>query len=101
MRTTWVIAAMVGLSGASFGETFSGTPTKDNTLYESPTGATSNGAGGSIFAGVTNTGDIRRALLQFDLSSIPAGATVTSATLRVTKDRQGPGGAPTLAVHRV
>lgn len=76
-------------------------PVRDNTLIESPTGGISNGAG-SLFAGTTNTGERRRALLQFDLTdTIPSGALVTAATLRLTQDRQGPGGPATLNLHRI
>ncbi len=39
----------------------------DNTLYESTDGSISNGLG-QIFTGVTNNGDIRRAILKFDLT---------------------------------
>jgi len=59
------------------------TPSKDNTLIESSTGTLSNGQG-PLFVGRTNQPvgqSIRRALMAFDFSSIPAGATVTSATL--------------------
>jgi hypothetical protein len=41
---------------------------KDNTIY-SENNARSNGSGDYIFAGVTNAGNLRRALLHFDLSS--------------------------------
>lgn len=101
MKTFWVIAAVAGVSSSLVAETFTAAPAKDNTLFQSIDGSTSNGAGGSIFAGTTNVGELRRALLQFDLSDIPHGSFVTGATLRITKDRQGPGGAPSLAVHRV
>jgi len=55
---------------------------RDNTLYESPTGHLSNGAGVSMFVGRTNIGLNRRAVLNFDVAgAIPAGATITSASL--------------------
>ncbi len=65
------------------------TPSKDNTLYESQTGAASNGAGIHLYAGLTNqTSDpLRRALLAFDLTSIPAGSTITAATLDLVVTR--------------
>lgn len=69
---------------------------RDNTLYESEAGALSNGAGDYLFAGRTNhapnslenpsdrRGLFRRALLAFDVAaSVPAGAIVTSAELRL------------------
>ena len=55
---------------------------KDNTLYEDGTGSLSNGAGQFLFAGKTNVNTIRRALIAFDVAgTIPAGSTITSATL--------------------
>lgn len=71
-------------------------PIKDNTLYESATGVLSNGKGISMFAGRTNTntnpdGLIRRALIKFDLTSIPAGSTITAVTLTMRCDKASPG----------
>lgn len=65
------------------------TPTKDNTLYESTAGDTSNGAGQYFFAGKTSRdGSIRRGLLAFDLSSkLPVSATIVSATLQLHMSR--------------
>src|SRR5919205_2968219 len=59
----------------------------DNTIY-SENNNVSNGAGQNFFAGVTNRGAIRRALLRFDLSAIPAGAVVSSATLNLYVNRK-------------
>ena len=72
---------------------------KDNTLYESATGSLSNGAGERFFAGKTNQGSIRRGLIAFDLSGIPAGATITNAALTLHLS-QGGGGTPTVSLHR-
>ena len=50
---------------------------RDNTLYESSTGSLSNGSGTYLFAGRTDvSSELRRGLLYFDLSSIPAGSNV-------------------------
>lgn len=55
---------------------------KDNTLYQSATGALSNGAGPYMFAGRNGALEIRRGLVGFDVdASIPAGATITAARL--------------------
>ena len=65
---------------------------KDNTLYFSSTGAFSNGAGEHFFAGATNTSDIRRGLIAFNIaSSVPAGATVTAVALTLHMSRSQPG----------
>ena len=75
-------------------------PSKDNTLYEIPDGSLSNGAGIHLFAGVTGSGGLRRALLAFDIASqIPAGSHVTRAVLTVS-GAGGPGITP-MSLHRV
>ena len=56
---------------------------KDNSVFsEQPNN--SSGHGVSLFSGVTNLGDPRRALIAFDVSSVPAGATVSSAQVQLT-----------------
>ena len=77
-------------------------PARDNTLYEDATGALSNGAGPTLFAGRTNqiSFSIRRGLLAFDLSSIPAGSTITGAQL-VLHVGQGSATPRTTTLHRV
>ncbi len=61
-------------------DTVSLAASRDNTLFEE-SGLLSNGAGDYLFAGRTLIGDARRALLYFDMSSIPAGSTILSARL--------------------
>jgi len=78
---------------------------KDNTLYESATGALSNGVGAHMFAGRTGqaSGSIRRALVAFDVAgSIPAGSTVKAVTLHLYMSRTNSEAcARTVALHRV
>src|SRR5207244_3726302 len=66
-------------------------PSKDNTLYQSATGALSNGAGPTMFAGTTNaTGGnaIRRGVIAFNVAgSVPAGATINGVTLTLAVDK--------------
>ncbi len=58
-------------------------PDKDNTLYESASGDVSNGAGDYLFFGQTNQGDLRRALISFDVASaLQPGDSVTNVLLR-------------------
>ena len=63
-------------------------PSQDNTLIGPGSGANSNGSGDGIYAGQIGffggSEVIRRGLLQFDLSEIPATATITSVTLNVS-----------------
>ncbi len=79
------------------------TPNRDNSMFAENNN--SNGTGG-LFVGVTagNQGtSIRRALVQFDIaSSIPAGSTINSVTLRVERVIGGPNsGADVLSIHPV
>jgi hypothetical protein len=62
-------------------------PLKDNTLYEDPAGSLSDGKGSYLYAGMTNANSTRRGLLAFDLSSIPAGSTVTAVRFTVHVSR--------------
>jgi hypothetical protein len=63
-------------------------PSKDNTLYESPSGGFSNGAGQHFFAGKTLTDEIRRALIAFPIAeNIPDGAVIVEASLTLFMSR--------------
>ena len=56
--------------------------TGDNTLYESSTGAISNGAGAHFFAGINGRGEHRRGVIKFDIAdNIPAGSAIDSVSL--------------------
>jgi hypothetical protein len=64
------------------------TPTRDATIFSvATTGA--NGAGSSMFVGQNGLGENRRALVAFDLTTIPANATVTNVTLQLVCTRVG------------
>lgn len=63
---------------------------KDNTLYESETGALSSGAGPSFFVGRTNqaAASIRRGLVAFDVARhVPRGSRINSVTLTLLMSR--------------
>lgn len=90
------------LSGSStLGATITLTAAADVTLYEDATGALANGGGESIFAGRTgfNNNTIRRGLLLFDVTPIPAGATITGASLQLTVLQANSGDEP-MSLHR-
>jgi len=83
--------------------TISLTAVADNTLYESDTGALSNGAGQHIYVGKTGAiagNKIRRAVVEFDLSAIPAGSTINTATLTLNVSRSN-NGAQSVTLHRL
>lgn len=75
-------------------------PTADATLY-AQSGAIANGAGEFLFSGRILDGSRRRALLRFDVAgAVPAGATVTAATLQLSVTRTTSGEVP-MHLHRV
>ena len=79
-------------------------PNRDTTILSDYT-ANSNGKGGHIFSGkidesVGGGHYYRRALLRFDLTSIPTNATVQSASLTLTTTRQLNQDVP-FSIHRV
>lgn len=75
-------------------------PSKNNTLYESAEGNLSNGKGDYIFSGTTAIGDIRRTLLQFDVSGIPEGSQIENAELRLVMNKTI-SGAKSMTLHEV
>jgi hypothetical protein len=81
MIRTVCIAAVTGVLAASAGaDTLNVNANHDNTIYSELT-SNSNGAGGGIFVGANQQSSLRRGLVSFDLSSIPAGSVITGATL--------------------
>jgi hypothetical protein len=62
------------------------TSVADTTLFNE-NGTVAGGADDGVFVGVTRGGEVRRALLRFDLSGLPANAVVSAVTLQVTVTR--------------
>ncbi len=78
-------------------------PSKDNTLYQTSDGSTSNGAGQYFFVGRTNqtTDSLRRGVIQFDVAdNLPAGSVIVSATLQLTVSQTITGDQP-VQLHRL
>ena len=80
------------------GETLTFTPSADTTLYRE--NDNSNGAGEHVFAGLTNGGQERRALLRFDLEAMAAGTIVTQVELTLSLSRTS-SGAVRLSLYRL
>ncbi|MEQ8360344.1 MAG: T9SS type A sorting domain-containing protein [Cytophagales bacterium] len=77
-------------------------PDKDNTLYESASGDVSNGAGDYLFFGQTNQGDLRRALISFDVASaLQPGDSVTNVILRFEVSKVPNNTSRTTNIHTV
>lgn len=97
MKKELIFLSSILISTHSFGATLQVISSKDNTLYESATGATSNGIGSFTFIGKTGPNDginLRRTLTKFDVSAIPAGSTVNSVSVGFTISKAPPGAQP-------
>lgn len=101
MRAARSIGSSLALifAGAALADTVTLTAVADNTLYEDAAGALSNGSGQHVFAGTNASHMIRRACVRFDVSSIPPGSTINSATLTLHLSRSISGDLP-VNVHR-
>jgi spore coat protein A len=81
------LASTLFLGSASRADTVTVGPSQDNTIY-AENGTLSNGAGEHFFAGRTNDGNVRRALVAFDIAAaIPAGSTINSVSLTLHLSR--------------
>lgn len=80
-------AAATACARSALATTLALNPVKDNTIYENGDGIFSSGAGSFMFVGKTNNFGSRRGLMEFDLSTVPAGATITSASLKLIASR--------------
>lgn len=92
--------AVLTLSATAYADTVTLTAVADTTLY-SENGELSDGAGSYVFVGRAGIGGERRALLRFDLTGIPAGATITNVELQLAANTPADRGAVTVNVHRV
>lgn len=76
-------AGLLGLACSAWSDTVTLTPAKDATIFEE--GPDSAYGNGYLHVGKTTNGFLRRALIEFDISThIPAGATIDSVTLTLT-----------------
>lgn len=90
----FVLTALLAATGAAQTEV-SLHPVADATIYAE---GGANGTG-DLFAGNNNQGNARRALLRFDLSAIPADATITAASVTLTIVRGQGAGTNTLLLR--
>lgn len=97
-----ILAAVASIGAPAIADSVSVGPQKDNTLYETTTGNTSNGAGNFLFAGRNSqaTNSIRRGLVAFDFAAIPAGSIINSVSLTLHQDSTNPANA-TVSLHRL
>jgi hypothetical protein len=101
--TKYLFAAVLAAFAASHacGDQISLVPVADSSIYSEPFAVLTNGSGQYIFAGkVIRSEYVRRAILRFDLSSIPAGSTINAVALQLYMSRTIAGPLP-FALHRM
>jgi len=76
---------------ASYADVVTLVASKDASIFQNNPDY-SNGGGPGIFSGTSGTGSPRRALIAFDMTSIPAGAIITSVQLTLTLGQIANGG---------
>src|SRR5579884_3474559 len=95
-----VLAAVVSLGApAARGDLLTLTPAQDTSIFSD--NDNSLGRGTSMYVGRTNGTPLRRALLEFDLSTVPVGAAVSAVTLKLHVNKAGPGPAEMVVLHRL
>jgi hypothetical protein len=103
LSVRWVVAVYLGLLAAAAAQcradTLSLTPSRDTSIFSE--NDNSEGKGTSLYVGRTNGNPLRRGLVDFDLSTVPAGATVTGVTLKLHLNKTGPGPGGTITLHRL
>jgi PKD repeat protein len=96
-----MIACLLAVAATTSAQILVLSPERDNTLYDVPGGGVSNGAGEHLHTGRNGGGAARRAVLAFDLSAIPSGATVISAQLTMNLSRTRDGAMRATTLHRL
>lgn len=101
LRTTICTLLLTTIASVGSADTITLNPVQDNTIF-SDSSNLSAGGGIGIFAGTNNGGNTRRGLLQFDVAGgIPAGSTITSATLTLYLAQAPNGTARNVELHRL
>ena len=98
-----IVAAVLGVlaPAARAQSTITIVASQDTTIFDIQNGVyNSNGAGQYMFTGRNDLGNVRRALIRFDLSAIPPGSTITAASVQLRLSRSRPGTHPA-SLHRV
>lgn len=102
LRSAAALAGLATVAAPAHADTLTLAPTADNTLYFSPAGNLSNGAGTGMFVGVNGIGEARRTVIRFDVaSSIPAGSVITGVRLELVVTSAATFSPEPTEVHRV
>jgi hypothetical protein len=101
VKQLWVIVLMLSAAPGALADVITVGASKDNSLFEDPTGALSGGASSAFFLGRLGTNGNtlkRRGAIAFDLSTIPSNAVITDVSMTLTLLR-GSGGSTPVELH--
>jgi hypothetical protein len=103
LRHAILMVSLVVLAATASGQrqTVTILSNEDATLYEDAAGQLTNDGGSSLFAGKNAFGEIRRALLKFPMTAIPANAVVVDARLQLGLIQTQSLNQDSISVHRV
>ncbi len=101
LNTLWLTIALFTGTAVAADQTVTLIATRDASIYHGLPGSDTlaDGSGPYLWTSVTAEGLVRRALLKFDLSAIPAGAVVRQVTLTLWESRSR--GDHNIALHRL
>lgn len=98
-RGALALGLVAAATAQSHADTLTLTPSRDTSIFSE--NDNSEGKGSSLYVGRTNGNPMRRALVGFDLSTVPAGATITGVSLKLHLNKSGPGPGGTITLHRL
>lgn len=98
MKRKLLVLALLSVCFSFAQTTVNLNPSQDNSIYSES--SNSNGVG-RLYSGQNNMGNNRRALLQFDVSSIPSTAIITSVTLTLNVDQVSSATTDNFSLHKL
>jgi hypothetical protein len=102
MKKKYIALLLLMFNVFAYADVLQVTPDKDNSIFEP--GNLSNGVGDDLFSGNSFQGagfDTKRALLHFDISTIPSGSTINSVSLNLNLNRSNRSGTILFSLHSV
>jgi hypothetical protein len=105
------MACALGLASAGWADVLTVTSSQDAMVFATSAGVDTgkaSGEGPALFAGADGSSNKKRSLIEFNLSAIPAGSTITSVTVTLflaqvagSGGGAGFGGTLTLSLHKL
>jgi hypothetical protein len=104
MRRFSLLILSLLLPAISQAATVALSPLQDGSLFEDTNGTLAGGAASLMYVGRVGSNDatpLRRGMVQFDLSSIPAGSVITGVTLQMNVSQVRSSTASVIGLHSI